>query len=312
MPTKTQTPTPTKTPTKKETAVPTKTAATKPTPAAQPHPLAGFIPEQYYLDDYVGREIDGIADLDVLAAAHRMKHNVLLSGPTGAAKTTFIYAYGVSRQMPVVNVACNGGVDVRQLLGGWNPNPEGGYSFVPGDLVLGAMHGAIILLNEVNFMPPKIAAVVYGLLDRRRTIYLPDAAGSEFPTVVKAHPDTFICADYNPGYQGTRPLNQAFKNRFGFKLEWGYNHDVEYQLANSEVLLELVEDLRKRADVGDLSTPISTNMMLEFEDFVYDEDLGFDFAVTNFVSAFDEDERNVVREVFTLNRDRLMSDMGLV
>lgn len=274
------------------------------------HPLQAFVPPSFFLDDYVGRTISGVEDLEVMASAHRMKHNVLLSGPTGSAKTSFVYAYAVKAGLPVVNVACNGGIDVKQLIGGWSPDPSGGFQFVPGDLVLGVMHGAVILLNEVNFMPPKIAALVYGLLDRRRTIYLPDAAGSDFPTQVRAHPSTLIVADYNPGYQGTRPLNEAFKNRFAFKLNWGYDHDVESQLITSPSLLEMAEKLRQRIEVGDLYTPIPTNALMEFEDLAWDHNLGFDFATANFVNTFALDEQQVVAEVFTMYSVAIATELG--
>lgn len=274
------------------------------------HPLASHIPDKFYIEDYVSRDVSPeLSDLDMMAAAHRTKHNVLLSGPTGSAKTSLVYAYAAKVGMPVVNVACNGAIDPKQMLGGWLPSPDGGYQFQPGDLTLGVLHGAIILFNEVNFMPPKIAAAVFGLLDRRRTLYIHDASGSDFPTAVRAHPSTLICADYNPGYQGTRPLNQAFKNRFAFKMDWGYDHGVEAQLVNSPALLELVEGLRKRAEVGDISTPISTNMMMEFEDLAYDDALGIDFAFLNFVNAFEPEERLVVMELLNLNRSRIESEL---
>lgn len=274
------------------------------------HPLSSHIPEKFFHEDYVSRDVTpGLSDLEMLEAAHRTGHNVLFAGPTGAAKTSLIYAYGAMKEMPVINVNCNGAIDPKQMFGGWLPDGKGGSHFVPGDMALGVMHGAIILFNEVNFMPPKIAAAVYGLLDRRRTLYINDAAGSDFPTAVKAHPDTFILADYNPGYQGTRPLNQAFRNRFAFKMDWGYNHDVESQLANSPSLLELVESLRLRAEVGDISTPISTNMMMEFEDFAYDDALGMDFAILNFVNAFEPDERTAVTELLNLYRSRIEADL---
>lgn len=288
------------------TKLPTKKKAENP---VSDHPLAHAIPPMYFLDEYISRDIAEVNDLDLLETAHNLKHNVLLSGPTGSAKTTLVYAYAAKMNMPVVNVACNGGIDVRQLIGGWQPTKDGSFQFVPGDLVIGIQHGAVILLNEVNFMPPKIAAIIYGLLDRRRTIYLPDAAGSDFPTSVKAHARTFIVADNNPGYQGTRPLNKAFKNRFAFKLEWGYEHAVEEQLVGSPTLLSVIEELRKQAEVGDIETPISTNMMMEFEEFAYDENLGLDFAIMNFVSAFEPDERNAVHEVLNLHKARIEEEL---
>ena len=275
------------------------------------HPLASFVPDDFFTEDYIGREIAGLTDLTVLEAAHEMKHNVLLYGPTGSAKTSFVYAYAASKGLPVINVACNGAADIRQLLGGWSPKEDGGYHFVPGDLVLGIMHGAVILLNEVNFMPPKIAAVLYGLLDRRRTIYLPDAAGSDVPTMIKAHPECLIVADYNPGYQGTRPLNEAFKNRFAVKIPWGYDEGVEDELLSSSALLELGTKLRERIEAGDLITPIPTNALMEFEDFAWNEALGFDFAVENFIAMFAPEEQQVVREVFEIHAHTIQNELGL-
>lgn len=266
-------------------------------------------PPSFYLDDYVGRQVSGIDDLDVLAAAHAARHNVLLAGPTGSAKTSLVYAYAVKAGLPVVNIACNGGVDLRQLIGGWKPLPDGTFHFVPGSLTQGVKDGAVILLNEINFMPPKLASFVFGLLDRRRTLYVDDAAGSDFPTVIPAHQSTFILADYNPGYEGTRPLNKALKNRFAFQLQWGYDHDVEDQMLNSSSLLELAERLRERQDAGDIDTPIPTNALLEFEQFVWDDALGFDFAVSNFVNRFDDHEQQAVKELLDLYGDRIKSEL---
>jgi len=273
------------------------------------HPLSEFVPEPYYLSDYISRSVEGVEDLSILSAAHRLRKNVLLSGPTGSAKTSLVYAYAHKVGLPVVNVACNGGADVRQLLGGWTPNADGSFRYVPGVLVEGIRHGAVILLNEINFMPPKIAAVIYGLLDRRRTVYLPDAAGSDFPTQIKAHPSTFVLADYNPGYIGTRPLNEALRNRFAVKLHWEYDNKVESKLVASASLLELATKLRERSAVGDINTPISTNALMEFEEIAWDDALGIDFAVANFVNSFDIDERKVVSEVIQVYSDRIKREL---
>lgn len=312
MPTKSTT---TKTTTKEEAPMPT-TTKPKPKPQAKSasttHPLAHFVPDKMYYDSYVPRVLHGdVPDMTVMEEAAKNGMNVLLYGPTGAAKTSFIYAFAALKGLPVVNVACQGGIDYEQLIGGWKPKSTGGFHFVAGELVLAAMHGGVVLLNEVNFMPPKIAAIIYGLLDRRRTIYLPDAVGSDFPTTVTAHPDFFVVADYNPGYAGTRPLNAAFKNRFAVKLPWGYDHDVEATLLNSPVLLEMAEALRTRAEAGDFITPITTNMLIELEAMIYNDSLGYYFAVENFVAAFEYDEQAAVREVFAVNRDRIWQDFGM-
>ena len=281
----------------------------RPATAKATHPLAHLIPEDFFLDDYVSREISGVLDLDLIDVARVNRHNVLIEGPTGSAKTSLVYAAGHRAGLPVVNVPCNGAAEPRQFIGGWTPQPDGTFDFVPGDLVKVIQYGGIIYLDEVNMLPPKIAAFLHGLLDRRRTITIPDAAGSSFPTEVRAHPDTQVIATYNRGYQGTRPLNEAFKNRFAIKVNFPYHHDVEDALLASAALMNFANSLRLRFDVGDLTTPVSTNMLIEFEEFAVNDALGFDFALDNFTGAFTAEEQAVVREVLTLEAPNIHNDL---
>jgi hypothetical protein len=152
-------------------------------------------------------------------------------------------------------------------------------------------------------------AALYGLLDKRRTLFLADAAGSDYPTVVKAHPRTLVVADFNPGYAGTRPLNAAFKNRFAIKLEWDYEERVEALLIKSSGLREMASQLRERIAAGDLSTPVPTNSLMEFEELASSDALGYEFAVANFVSAFDPTEKSVIEEVFAVWSDRIRLEL---
>ena len=271
-----------------------------------------LVPSNEFIDTYVSRDVHGgKRDLDVLAAAHEEGFNVLLKGPTGSAKTSFVYAYAASIGKPVVNIACNGAIDMRALLGGWVPTADGSFRFEPGELPLAVEQGGIILLNEVNFMPPKIAAVLYGLLDRRRTLYLPDAAGSDYPTTIVAHPETFVVADFNPGYRGTRPLNEAFENRFAVHLNWDYEDAVESQLVTSASLLEMAVSLRERVLTGELSTAIPTNSLMEFEAMATNGSLGYEFAAHNFTGRFSKLEQPVVSEVLAVYRLRIEIELGL-
>jgi len=275
----------------------------------QTHPLESFTPDRSFAIEYVSRDVNGVRDLDVLAEAHRLRRNVILEGPTGSSKTSFVYAYAAAHNLPLVNVPCNGGVDIKQLIGGWHPARNGGYDFTPGDLVLGAYHGAVILFNEINFLPQKIASFVYGLLDKRRTVYIPDASGSDFPTQFVAHPTTFIVADYNPGYIGTRPLNEALRNRFSIPLVWDYDRKVEEQLVVSKSLLDMADKLRARAAVGDIHTPVATNALMEFEEFAWSK-LGLRFAADNFVRRFAADERKIVSEVVGLHMEKIEEELA--
>lgn len=272
-------------------------------------PLAHLIPVGKFGSGYINRKVAGsVLDFDVLDAARRTKKNVLIEGPTGSAKTSLVFAYAARESLPIVTVACNGAVDLRALLGGWVPSTGGEFTYAAGDIFEVVRHGGILYLDEVNFLPPKIAAVLYGLLDGRRTLYLPEAAGSEVPTVVEAHEDFFVVASLNPGYLGTRPLNPAFRNRFTVKLDWGYNDEVEAKLIKSASLRELAVRLRERVTAGDLTTPVPTNVLMDFEEIV--GELGFEFAAENFTNNFDVTERPVVVEVLAIYRDRIVSELA--
>jgi len=272
-------------------------------------PLAHLIPVGKFGSGYINRKVAGsVLDFDVLDAARRTKKNVLIEGPTGSAKTSLVFAYAARENLPVVTVACNGAVDLRALLGGWVPSTGGEFTYAAGDIFEVVKHGGILYLDEVNFLPPKIAAVLYGLLDGRRSLYLPEAAGSDVPTVVEAHEDFFVVASLNPGYLGTRPLNPAFRNRFTVKLDWGYNDEVEAKLIKSPSLRDLAHRLRERVTAGDLTTPVPTNVLMDFEEIV--GELGFEFAAENFTNNFDVTERPVVVEVLAIYRDRIVSELA--
>lgn len=267
------------------------------------HPLAHLIPNRDWYENedgeptYISRTIAGVRDLDVIAAAHRLRHNVLLAGPTGSAKTSVTYAYGAWKQLPVVNIPCNGAAEPSMFIGKWVRLQDGSFDFKLGELALAVQHGGIILLDEVNFLKSNIGAYLHGLLDSRRTLSIPDAQGSSAPTSIKAHPDCLIVGAYNPDYHGTKPLNQAFKNRYGFQIEFPYLKEVEDQLLNSDALLTLANNLRLEVEAGNIATPISTNLLIETEELAMDDALGFDFAMVNFLNHFPIDEQQPVREV---------------
>lgn len=275
----------------------------------QAHPLAHLIPDAMFADTYVGRKIGKVDDLVVMDKAFEARHNVLIMGPTGSAKTSMVYAFAAKRGLPVVNVPCNGAAEPRQIIGGWTPTPEGGFDFVPGDATLAVEHGGIIYLDEVNMTPAKILAFIHGLLDRRRTLNLPEASGSSYPTMVQAHKDCFVVGACNPGYEGTRPLNAAFKNRFAIKLQFPYDKSVEKKLVESVSLLEAANKLRDAYVNGTLSSTVSTNMLLEFEELILDMELPWEFAVENFAAAFEPQDSATIHDIFKLFAERIKGEL---
>lgn len=273
------------------------------------HPLASLIPshDKYGGEQYVSRYFDGHLDLDIMAQAFKEKHNVLLYGPTGSAKTSFVHAFAANNNLPLTNIACNGAAEPRIFVGQWTPQKDKSLDFIPGEAIEICLHGGIIYLDEINFAPAKVLAYIHGWLDKRRTVNIAEAKGSSVDSTIKIHPETMIVAAYNPDYHGTKPMNQALKNRFKYKLPFPYNDEVEAQLVTSSALLEFANGLRRQVESGNLSTPVSTNMLMELEEVV--EDIGFDFALSNFVATFTGDEEPIVKEVLTTCAENIYEEL---
>lgn len=275
---------------------------------SRPAALLALVPSGV---NYIPREVPGgHTDFEVLEYALQNNKNVLLEGPTGAAKTTMLRAFAEKHGLAFINVKCSGGADPDALFGTVEL-VNGNTAFTPGDLTLAAMHGdALINLDEVNALPPRLSFIFHDAFDDRRALTIPGAAGGDGGSLtVKIAPNVLIVGAYNPGYAGTTDLNAAFANRFAIKLSVDYDPEVEKTLVESSVLVDIAEQLRRLVKNGDLETPVSTNRLMTFDDLVYD--LSYEFAVSNFVSQFSEDERGVVREVFANADDALRASYGV-
>lgn len=281
-----------------------------------------YVPDKAIGDTYKGRKLPGgVWDFDLAEIATYQAANVLLMGDTGSGKTLFGMAFAAKTRRHYYSLPCDVSIDPSAIFGKMVPTEEAGkFRWQDGPATQIVRHGGILNLSEVNMMLPKIAASLYPLLDHRR--YIPLLANNG--EIVRAHrcdeecaPRGIACpkalliiADMNPNYRGTQKLNAAFANRFKYKVDWGYNGDVEDKLIVSSTVREIASQLRVATNV--VLTPVSTNMLIDFEQTAQDDELGLDFAIANFVASFDPSERAAVEEVIKLNRDNLEKDMAFV
>lgn len=255
---------------------------------------------------YVHRTIHGLEDFEIFDRARSEKLDVLIYGPTGPGKTTSVIAWSAERRLRLAQVSGNAALEPSHLFGKYIPDGVGGFVWVDGPVTDVVRNGGTLILDEINFISPKIYTVLYSLLDNRRCLILLDHKGE----TIEAHPDLTIYATMNPSYIGTTPLNFAFRNRFAVQIPWDYDDKVESKLIKSHAILTVAKQLRTEAGKGEFETPISTNMLMEFESFI--KMFNYEFAVENFIAHFELDEQDKVRLVFTTHEHNIKEDFGLV
>jgi nitric oxide reductase NorQ protein len=261
-----------------------------------------FVPPKSVADGYVHREILGQPDFEVFDYCLEKNWNMLLRGDTGSGKTLVGEAFAAEREMFYYSVPCDVSIDPTSLFGKMMPDREiGKFRWQDGPVTQLVRHGGVLNISEVNMVPPRIASSLYSLLDHRRCLMLIGHEGE----VVRAHENLLIIADMNPNYRGTQPLNDAFKNRFPVKLEWGYDPLVENRLLTSSKLLEMAQKLRK--DRTNIATPVPTNLLMEFERIA--TRFGMKFAEGVFLESFTDSERSAVQRVFDLHSVEIADDV---
>lgn len=275
-------------------------------PRVEHDPLATYRVDPSFLDGYVSRIIGGISDLEIGESFYNRRRHLLLEGPTSSGKTFFVTALAAHLGIPLVTVSGAGGITEADIYGRWVPSGDGDeLVFAEGPVTLAIRHGALVYVNEANFIPPDVLSSLLKLTDFRGAATIRGAVDdsavdengeTEYrELVLESHPDLWVVVDGNPGYAGTQEYNAAFRNRF-YALHWGYDPEVERALISSGALREFIAALRSAKEAGDLFSPVPTKQFVLFEEALYE--LGWDFALIGLYSYFHESERDFVRTLF--------------
>lgn len=262
--------------------------------------LESLVPHPDLAKAYVHREIFGKLDFEVFDWAREKKKNLLIKGPTQAAKTMAFRAYGAERRIPVVTVDVGAAMDPSLIIG-TQVHDGNSWTWYDGIMTCVVRSGdAVCVLDECNMAHPKSMASFHPLGDQRRSMYI-----AETGEVVKAGPNLLIAATMNPDYIGTSPLGQAFSARFKH-IKWDYDIDVEKKLLAPSVRT-LAAQLR---DSEDIHTPVSTHMLMDFQETI--TDMGYEFASSLFRAGFSDDEAQALTFAFDAGLDsKVKKELGV-
>lgn len=148
-----------------------------------------------------------------MAAALDAGKHVALAGPPGGGKSTSPEQYFIEKNQPFVVVNGDAGFRRRDMEGSVEV-AQGATFFRVAEFAAAAVNGWGCILNEVNAADADALMYINGLLE---VPFVVNIHGKAYPV----HPDFRLVVTYNPGLIGTKPLPQAFKDRF-FPIKLGF------------------------------------------------------------------------------------------
>ena len=257
------------------------------------------------LSNYVERTFaNGRTETQIYDYALRNREVVSLIGDAGTGKTTSAMRYAGLRGLRFYKVSFNAGVESSQLFGKLLPTQEGKLAWQDGGFTECWRNGnAVILLDELSFIVAKQSGVLMPTMDNTKTLTLLDNKGEVIPMGDNV---LLVCA-YNENYRGNNKLNQAFADRFNHKLLFEYDTEIEKKFIPSSTLLSLASQMRADSIAGVYETPISTRLLKNFVK--YAKDLGYEYAVDNFLANFSVDERASVKLLLEAHRHNLEAEL---
>ncbi|WP_051236959.1 AAA family ATPase [Ottowia thiooxydans] len=205
---------------------------------------------------------------------------LMLTGETGPGKTSLVEQTAARTNWPVVAVGCHEKLELQELIGRITITEAGSTGWQDGPVIDAMRRGAILLLDEGNFLDPGAVGGLNRVLDTLRNVGGASYSIPETGETVKAHPDFRVAMTGNAidgagksNYRGIKPMNLALLDRFTLGIS------VDYLPADQEVtmlhrrspqvredliklMVEVANGVRNSFANGDIRCTMSTRVLI--------------------------------------------------
>ena len=221
----------------------------------------------------------------------KSKQPVLLEGDAGSGKNHLIEWVAYKQDMPLIRIQLDATTEPHQLIGDYYMNSEGRWVWVDGPLTLAVRYGAIFVADEINMARGDITAMFHHVLEANGRLDIPQRREFIIP-----HKHFWFVATCNPDYQGTRPMNEAVRDRFTL-LPMEYSERIDRLLTGDQALVDVAKALRQMHIRGEVPIPCGTRALIEFVTMRHR--FGAKLAIELFIAKYPVDNRSAVKDAIS-------------
>jgi cobaltochelatase CobS len=216
---------------------------------------------------------------DVLGWLQFGSLSALLTGPTGAGKSSLINEIAARSNIPVFPVVGHHRLEWLDLVGQYVPNSKGTFSYELGPLPNAMKAGAILLIDELDLIDPSTLVALNSILDGRALVLSANDGEIIEPAegfrIVGTSNSTGHGEGEADGYSGVLKMSKAFMNRLGWSFIVDYPPpETEIEIVEkivgsrqvSEQMVSLANEVRRVHTAQEASIPdtLSTRELIQW------------------------------------------------
>ena len=235
--------------------------------------------------------------------------NVMLTGATGAGKTTYCFEVASNLGMNCEVVNCGSTQDARTSLLGFFQLKDGNTEFTPSNFIKAIQtKNTLIVLDELSRASDDAFNILFPILDHRREISIEEENGDSRKVKVADGVRFIATANIGLEYSSTRTLDRALQDRFmTFNLPYITGEEMVEFIGQSHELTKddsmMVNTLSQVYDYshslfgkGKIGTRISTRSIIDTVSLVKDGFSVRDILDHAILSQYEQDSSTIVND----------------